>query len=292
LKDLTRIAWEKALRRDGKVGEIAPLPTEEAVLMTRGFLGEMSGLALLLAALLVPLGPDATAAELGDLVSGRLAANDSAAKSQVRIDKLSEDTDKLVGEYRSVLQRIDALRVYNHQMDQLVASQEAEMISTRRQIDDVELVGREVTPLMLAMIEALDEFVGLDVPFLPEERTGRISALRDLMVRADITNAERYRRIMEAYQIENEYGRTIEAYQGDLDISGATRKVDFLRFGRVAFLYQTLDGAETGVWDKSNENWTDASDYRSSVRKGLRMARKQAAPDLLRLPVLTPETVQ
>lgn len=260
--------------------------------MIRGFLAGVFGPALILAALLAPLGPDPIAAELGDLVSGRLAANESAAKSQVRIDKLSEDTDKLVGEYRSVLQRIDALRVYNRQMDQLVASQVEEMASTRRQIDEVELVGREVTPLMLAMIEALDEFVGLDMPFLSEERTGRIAGLRALMARADVTNAERYRRIMEAYQIENEYGRTIEAYQGELDVSGATRQVDFLRIGRIAFLYQTLDGAETGVWDQSNGTWTDASDYRSSVRKGLRMARKQAAPDLLRLPVPTPETAQ
>jgi hypothetical protein len=210
----------------------------------------------------------------------------------VRIDKLSDDTDRLTAEFRVLLQRIDALRVYNKQVSDLIVSQKAEMTSLRRQIDDVELVGREVTPLMLGMLDAVENFVELDVPFLPAERSERIAGLHDVMGRADVTDAERYRRIMEAYQIENEFGRTIEAYQGELNLDGSTRQVDFLRFGRVAFLYQTLDGSETGVWDQKKRAWLDASEYASAARLGIRMARKQVAPDLLRLPLPTAEAAQ
>jgi hypothetical protein len=116
--------------------------------------------------------------------------------------------------------------------------------------------------------------------------------LHEVMIRADVTDAERYRRIVEAYQIENEFGRTIEAYQGELTLDGATRQVDFLRIGRVAFLYQTLDGSETGVWDQKNRAWLDAANSASAVRLGLRMARKQTAPDLLKLPLPTAEAAQ
>ncbi len=261
--------------------------------MVRKIRNEVGGLAVALLVAFAAMGSGtAVAVDLDQLVAQRMEVNDEAAKSQVRIDKLSDDTDRLTAEYRVILQRIDALRVYNKQVSDLIGSQEEEKVSLRRQIDDVELVGREVTPLMLGMLDAIENFVELDVPFLPEERSDRIADLHDVMVRADVTDAERYRRIMEAYQIENEFGRTIEAYQGELNLDGATRQVDFLRVGRVGFLYQTLDGSETGVWDQKKRAWTDAGDSASAVRLGIRMARKQTAPDLLRLPLPTAEAAQ
>ncbi len=261
--------------------------------MVRKIRNEVGGLTVALVVAFVAMGSGtAVAVDLDQLVAQRMEVNDEAAKSQVRIDKISDDTDRLTAEYRIVLQRIDALRIYNKQVSDLIASQEDEMTSLRRQIDDVELVGREVTPLMLGMLDAIENFVELDVPFLPEERSDRMADLHDVMVRADVTDAERYRRIMEAYQIENEFGRTIEAYQGELNLDGSTRQVDFLRVGRVGFLYQTLDGSETGVWDQKKRAWKDAEDSASAVRLGIRMARKQTAPDLLRLPLPTAEAAQ
>jgi hypothetical protein len=231
-------------------------------------------------------------ADLDEVVGQRMSVNDEAAASQQQIDKISAENDDAIGQYRSALQRIDALRSYNHQMEQLITSQEEEMAGFRGEIDSIELVVREVTPLMLAMIDALENFVALDVPFLIEERQGRLENLNKLMTRADITDAERYRRILEAYQIENEYGRTIETRQGELELEGQTRQVDFLRVGRLTYLYQTLDGSETGVWDHANGTWTDSPESRTAVRKGIRIARKQAAPDLLKLPVPAAEARQ
>ncbi len=261
--------------------------------MVRKILNETGGLAVALAAALAAMGSGtAVAVDLDQLVAQRMEVNDGAAKSQVRIDKISDDTDRLTAEYRIVLQRIDALRVYNQQVSELITSQKEEMASLRRQIDDVELVGREVTPLMLGMLDSIENFVELDVPFLPDERSERMADLHDVMVRADVTDAERYRRIVEAYQIENEFGRTIETYQGELNLDGSTRQVDFLRVGRVGFYYQTLDGSETGVWDHKQRAWSDASKSKSGVRLGIRMANKQTAPDLLRLPLPTAEAAQ
>jgi hypothetical protein len=232
------------------------------------------------------------ATDLDSVVAQRIDVNDSAAESQVRIDHVSEETDEAIVKYRIALQRVDALRSYNHQMDKLVASQEMEMAALHGEIDDVELVAREVTPLMLAMIDALENFIELDVPFLGDEREQRLAELNGFMSRSDITNSERYRRILEAYQIENEYGRTIETYKGRLELDGQRRVVEFLRIGRIAFLYQTLDGTETGVWDHRQSQWTDAGASRSAVRKGIRVARKQLAPDLLRLPVPAAEAAK
>jgi hypothetical protein len=231
-------------------------------------------------------------ADLDEVVGQRMGVNTEAAESQEQIDKISAENDDAIGQYRSALQRIDALRSYNNQMDQLIASQEEEKAGFRGEIDSIELIVREVTPLMLSMIDALENFVALDVPFLMEERQGRLADLHKLMRRADVTDAERYRRITEAYQIENEYGRTIETRQGELEVGGQNRQVEFLRIGRVTYLYQTLDGSETGVWDHANGTWVDSPDSRAAVRKGIRIARKQTAPDLLRLPVPAAGAIQ
>jgi hypothetical protein len=101
-----------------------------------------------------------------------------------------------------------------------------------------------------------------------------------------VTGAEKYRQIMEAYQIETEFGRTIEAYRGTIDLEGRETTVDFLRFGRIALVYQSLDETESGAWNQMTRSWMPLdTDYRSSIRNGLRIARKQSAPDLIRLPL-------
>ncbi len=255
--------------------------------MSRKSLFAAGGFAVALVAVSVAPEPSARAAEeLEPVVTRRVEANTEGAQSQDRVDKLSDETDLLATEYRSVLKQTDALRIYNRQIEGLVDSQDREMASYQRQIDDVELVAREIVPLMLEMISSLEKFVELDVPFLEEERAARIAALHELMERSDVTDAERFRRILEAYQIENEYGRTIEAYSGELELEGRTRIVQFLRTGRTILIYQTQDGSEAGVWDQDTRSWQQLSDsYRSAIRQGLMIARKQAAPDLLRLPV-------
>jgi septal ring factor EnvC (AmiA/AmiB activator) len=225
-------------------------------------------------------------AKLETIVDERAAANDKAAAVQKEVDKLSDETGDLLEQYRTALKQIDAITVYNSQMRSLIASQEAEMNSLGNQVDRVEIVGRSVTPLMLRMIAALEQFVKLDVPFLLDERTKRVEELNQTMSRADVSTAEKFRQIMEAYQIENEFGRTIEAYRGTLQVEGKEITVDFLRFGRIALVYQSLDESMTGTWNKQERKWESLdSSYRSAIRQGMRIARKQAAPDLIRLPL-------
>jgi hypothetical protein len=236
-----------------------------------------------------PPGHDA----LDEAVTRRLNANSELGESQQRVDELSDETDNLLTRYQATLRQIESLRTYNGQMEDVIAFQEAERASLQDQLDRIELVTRDVTPLMMRMINALQAFVELDVPFLEEERKQRIADLRQTMRRADVTEAEKYRRIMEAYQIENEYGRTIEAYRSTLSQGERELTVDFLRVGRIALLYQTLDEAEAAVWNQEKRVWEPLDrSYRSDIRQGLRIARKQAAPDLLRLPLPEPKTAE
>ena len=235
----------------------------------------------------------AEAADIETAIAEERQGNAKSVQSQDRINTIDDQTDDMAGEYRATIDQIESLRVYNAQLAKLVASQEEELASLDHQIANVTVIGREVTPLMLRMVEGLDQFIQLDVPMLGNERAERITNLRELMDRADVEDSEKYRRIMEAYQIENEYGRTIEVYQDTLDMDGQERTLDFLRIGRISLLYQTLDGEEVGAWDQGARKWVQLdSDYRDSIRRGIRIARKQLAPDMIRVPVSAPEDSQ
>ncbi|HSN72582.1 MAG TPA: DUF3450 domain-containing protein [Steroidobacteraceae bacterium] len=215
-----------------------------------------------------------------------------AQESQERIDKVVQETRSLVDQYKGINKEIDGLNVYNQLLERQIAAQQEEIDNTTTSIEQVTVIERQILPLMVRMIEGLEQFVELDVPFLKEERARRVDSLKNLLERSDVTVAEKFRRVMEAYQIENDYGRTIESYKGSVEIGGAERAVDFLRVGRVAFLYQTEDGQETGAWDQENRQWVDVGGSRNQVRTGIAIAQKQQAPDLLMLPIPAPEAAQ
>jgi len=214
-----------------------------------------------------------------------------AQASQDRIEDIVDSTRSLETDYRTVLKEIDGLQVYNELLGTQIGAQEGEIEDLAASIDQVTVIERQITPLMMRMIDGLDQFIELDMPFLMEERRERVAGLREMMARADVSVAEKFRRVTEAYQIEMDYGRTMLAYKGTIEMDGGTREVNFLRVGRVGLYYQSVDAERTGAWNPETGEWVvlDSSEARNQVRLGLRMANKQVAPDLLLLPVQTPE---
>jgi hypothetical protein len=229
--------------------------------------------------------PEKLRALLGEEKRG---ANE-AADSQARVNRLDDDTQKLLAEYRQVTAETLSMKTYNEQVASQVPSQTQEIESIERQLQEIETTQREVLPMMQEMLDTLDRFVELDVPFLIEERRNRVATLREMMKRADVTISEKYRRIVEAYQIEMDYGRTLEAYEARLGDGDQKRTVQFLKVGRIVLMYQTLDQKETGYWDADKKNWVVDNDYRSAFADNLAVAKKQGAPDLLIVPVPAPE---
>ncbi len=225
-----------------------------------------------------------------DVQEGRVRL---AQESQERIDTVVKKTRKLEDQYKAVLKEIDGLKVYNTLLGLQVDNQKLKMSDLRNSIDQVEVINRQIVPIMTQMIEGLDQFVELDVPFLLEERQKRVDNLKSLMERDDVTVAEKFRKVTEAYQIENDYGSTIEAYKDTVSRDGGTREVDFLRVGRIALIYQSQDGKVSGAWDQSARQWQELGDEsKNQIKFGLQIATKQKAPDLVMLPVGAPEVSQ
>lgn len=250
-------------------------------------------LARLLAALVPAILAAPAMAQLDRGIAAQVAADGQAAQQQAEINRLRDQAQTASDRFAQAVAEAESLERYNNQLNEQVRSQQDEIASIERQLLDIETTNREVQPLMQQMVDTLEQFVKLDVPFLIDERTNRVQGLKNIMNRADVTISEKYRRILEAYQIELEYGRTLDAYEGRLVGNGGdVRTVEFVRLGRVSLMYRTLDGSETGYWDANQGQWVIDPSYKEAVEEALRVARGDGAPELLTVPVPAPQEVR
>jgi uncharacterized protein DUF3450 len=184
--------------------------------------------------------------------------------------------------YAQLRKDADIIARYNTHLEQLLQSQQMEIASIEEQIAALDAVALDVAPLLQRMFDDLEQFVTSDVPFFRNERAERISRLRDVMNQVDASPSEKYRRLMEAYQIELEYGRTMDSYKEALSDG---REAEFVRLGRVSLMYRTVDGGETGYWDKDQNTWVVDDDYDRVIERALRIAKEEEAADLITVPV-------
>ena len=219
------------------------------------------------------------------------AKNNAARKSQVKIDRLADETRDLLSDYKTVTKQIDGLKVYNARLQRQIDNQVRRIADIDESIDQVTIIQRQMTPLVIRMIDGLEQFVEMDVPFNLDERRQRIEFLKTNVDRSDLTVAEKFRQVLEAYNIELQYGRGFETYSDTIDLGTGPRDVDFLRIGRIALVYQTSDGQEAGAWNNTTRSWEPlaAGDYSAAIRKGVRIAKKTATIELLNMPIAAPE---
>jgi len=225
---------------------------------------------------------------LETVVQAQIAADKDAAESQKRINEMDDQAKDMLQKYNLLVAEAESMTNYSDQLQLQVKDQNDAIASYNQQLIDIEHTAREVMPMMQRMLDQIDRFVQLDIPFLLDERRDRIQKLKDVMGKADVAISEKYRRIVEAYQIELDFGRTLESYEGKLAGDAAGRTVRFLRIGRVALLYQTLDGKETGYWDADKKDWVVDNHYREAMMAGVSVALKEGAPELIEAPVRAP----
>ena len=246
-----------------------------------------------LAAAVVTLSGSVFAQSVDQVLQAELRRLNLAQQSQERINNVVEQTRSLEDQYRAINKEIDGLRVYNRLMGAQTEGQMAVLEDIALSMDQVDVINRQIFPLMERMIDGLEQSVALDIPFLMEERVERIQKLKDTMERSDVSVAEKFRKVMEAFQIEMDYGSTIEPYKQTLTLEdGTTRDYNMLRVGRIGLYFQSEDTNITGRWDNDNRQWVLDNGSRNEVRKGLRIANQLIAPELILVPVSAPTEAQ
>jgi len=217
-----------------------------------------------------------------------------AVKSQEKIDKIVEGAQERLIQYRSLLKQFEGLQAYNEQLSTQVTGQLNLIARFDASISQVALIERQMAPLVEKMAASLQDFIALDLPFDFEERQERMAYIQDNLAAADIDVAEKFRQVIEAYQIENTYGRKIDTYQDIVTLNGTEQDVNVLRVGRIAMVCQTKDATTSARWDNDKKAWDvlDNVIYRNAIRNGIKMAKKQASIDILTLPIAAPEVAQ
>lgn len=236
----------------------------------------------------------AAAQELDSAMENSERAVADTKHAQKTIDKLDQQTQKLLNEYRASLKQLGQLHRYNDSQRRQIKAQQKELASLDQNINSISSLQRSVQPLMDDMYQGLRKLVKADMPFLPQERHSRLKRLKGTLNDPDKTPAQRYRLLINAYQVEAEYGRTIGTYRGDVTADGNHyQNVQFLRIGRLMLIFKTDDDKVLKIYDTDDHRWKNLDrSYLSNVRTAIRLANKQIPPQLLMLPVPAPQKAE
>ena len=210
-----------------------------------------------------------------------------SAKSQSLIDSTERQTDKIVNEWKAVSKQVEGLKLYNAQKRIQIQAQLDLMDKLDEQLVQVVVMQRQIPPLAQKMLDSLESFISLDTPFRKEERQNRIDLVRSSLAKPKVTASEQVRQVLEAYNIEAEYGRKIDTYESTLN-DGTV--VNILVIGRIGMFYQTKDEQSSGRWNNETGQWDELTgSYRKPIRDGIRIAKKLAPTDMLMMPIVKGE---
>ena len=236
---------------------------------------------------LILFGINLSAQEVVDqAIDTQVDASAESAKLQEQINQLDEESKRVYFEYKDTLNEYKSLKNYDDQLSKIVDQQIQEIKSIEEQIESLDDINIDILPLLKRMVESLSKFVSIDIPFLIDERKKRVDDLDQLITRADVTTAEKFRKIFETYQLEADFGRTIESYNGYIEIDDDNKAVEYFRLGRLGLFYRTLDGKETGFWDNTQKKWEHkGSTLDNDIKLALDIANRQSPPNFISLPL-------
>lgn len=227
------------------------------------------------------------ASDLGTAQAIQNKTNTASAQSQTRISHSADSTLSLRSDIEQLEEEVKNLDVYRKHLEALVKDQHSELSNIDQQISDIEQTRQGVVPLMYKMIDGLKQTVKNDKPIRIEQRNLRIEKLETMMTVANVSDAEKYRRILEAYQIELDYGIKLGVYQGKITLDDdKSIEANILYLGRISLIARNFNQDKYWAWDQKEKSWTllDSS-LNSDLNHAYAVANKEVAPSLLTLPV-------
>lgn len=222
---------------------------------------------------------------LEQAISIEASSSNAAADRQDYINRVDSQIIELIGDIQYLSQQLDLTNIYNRQMQELITSQNNEIESINQQMVELDNTNRGILPKLEEMVLTLESIIQNDIPFLLTERNLRVNDLKEILMQSNVSTSEKFRRVFEAYQIENEYGRTVESYRDEISVEDNLYNVEVFRLGRVGLYARTSDGNFNAMYSKKEKKWIKQKGIDSELVTALKIARKELPPSLLKLPV-------
>mgnify|MGYP002621025067 CR=1 FL=1 len=227
-------------------------------------------------------------AQLDQALQVARQSTQEGAAAQQQIDEIADRAGDLERQYLALRQQIEDQRVFVEQQEVFLRSQQNELEALQFQLERVSTIERDLTPMLLNMYVALEEFIASDMPFQTDVRQARLANIQELLGDAGTSPAEKYRVILNAYEIESAYGRSLRTYLEEADIDGVPTDVTMLQFGRVAIV-RILPDSSMEIMTKSNPEWRPlSSSHATNVQRALRIAQEVTTPDVMVVPLPGP----
>ena len=221
--------------------------------------------------------------DLKGTVDGTIEVEKGTQKLQ---DEWAQEQAELLARYRSakanvkyLKERIDIEQSKSDALDETIADLE-------RRLAESDRLNSVLLDTLQSVYSRLDTWVHDDLPFLMTERENRLQSLRDELARPDVAGAEKLRRVLEALQIEAQYGATVEVSQEHIMIGDEEILADVLRLGRVSAFWRTPDRKRVGEFDRATRTWIELdSKYGRSIGQAMEMASRMRPIEIIDLPL-------
>lgn len=231
--------------------------------------------------------PPAGADEVGEALEASLAAQRAARDSQARVNRLDDETKALREKERAAQWQALQLSAYADQLEQEAAAEEKKRQQLEEELARVASTGTDLLPLLRRMVVELDAFIAADLPFQQTLRQQRVRDLKALLDDDSRRSADKFRRVIDAYRSEVDYGHAIGTEDAELDCGGVGRgQATLVHVGRIGFYCLSADARNAGVWDAGRKIWRRLDDDAiAGVQRAIAVARGESPPELLVLPV-------
>ncbi|TRO96557.1 DUF3450 domain-containing protein [Glycocaulis profundi] len=241
----------------------------------------------LAAGAMAALAAGAASAQLDEALRTAQQSTQEGAQTQQQIDGIADRTASLESQYLALRQQTEDQRIFIEQQQVFLRSQQNEIEELTAQLDRVSGIERDLTPMLLEMYVRLEEFIESDLPFQTDQRRARLDNLERTLGEANVSPAEKYRVILNAYEIESSYGRGLATYTEEVDVDGTPEQADILRFGRIAMIRMIRDRME--IMTADNLEWRPLSNqYANNVQRALRIAQEVTTPEVFVAPLPGP----
>lgn len=201
-------------------------------------------------------------------------------------ERWSEERAQLLVRYETAQAAVDYLNNRRDLEARKVAALEERIAELERRLEESARLEAGLQDSLDAILRRLEARTQADLPFLPDERTVRLSSLRAELARPDVSAAEKLRRLLEALQIEARYGSTVEIYQDRIAAAGDSLHVDLLRVGRLSVFWRTPDGDRVGEYDRASGEWVELPEkHKRAIARAIEMVSHRRSFDLIALPL-------